>query len=142
MIRLILGCPDHLHVIPSGRVAGRVPILSDRLLPDLDFQLWQDPSANSDDSGPVTDPCNSFKADKTLGRKSDMFDLSGIVTLVCRYVLQIGVFSFACWLQSDSTAKGQCQHYCLLFPAWSCAVKFHHCCLVLGSKSRDIRTVL
>ena len=39
------------------------------------------------DDGADADMCNSFKADKVLGRSSDLFDIRGIVTVQCRQVL-------------------------------------------------------
>jgi hypothetical protein len=60
-----------------------VPFVSERLQADLDFQLW-DGAAGVDDDGGGSDPCNTFKADKVLGRSSDLFDQHGIVTLLCR----------------------------------------------------------
>lgn len=54
----------------------------ERLLTDVEFKLWDDGSL--DESEAVPDLCNTFKADKATGRKSDMFDYSGIVTLLCR----------------------------------------------------------
>jgi hypothetical protein len=67
----------------AGQASGRQPILAERLLPDVEFQVWSS-SAGTDDSGAAADPCNTFKADKVLGRSSDLFDVSGIVTLLCR----------------------------------------------------------
>jgi hypothetical protein len=69
----------------AGRASGRVPFVTDRLQPDVDFRLW-DGAAVCDDSPAAADPCNTFKADKVLGRSSDIFDQSGIITLLCRWV--------------------------------------------------------
>lgn len=51
-----------------------------------------DAATSSAGDGAVTDeleadPCNTFKADQVLGRKSEMFDQNGIVTILCRYDL-------------------------------------------------------
>jgi hypothetical protein len=68
----------------TGRASGRVPFVTDRLQPDVDFRLWDSAAAREDDNSAAADPCNTFKADKVLGRSSDMFDQSGIITLLCR----------------------------------------------------------
>lgn len=56
----------------------------ERLQPDVAFKLWDSDVGCGDDGSLASDPCNTFKADKVLGRASELFDQSGIVTLLCR----------------------------------------------------------
>lgn len=82
---MLQGCTafsTHVLMLCTGSASGRSPILVERLRPDLEFQQWDD--GRMDESEATPDLCNTFKADKALGRKSDMFDYSGIVTMLCR----------------------------------------------------------
>ncbi|WIA40653.1 hypothetical protein OEZ86_013989 [Tetradesmus obliquus] len=81
---LVDGLQKMRHFRKAGRASGRVPLLRERLLPDTDFMLW-DSAAGAEDDSAGSDSCNTFKADKVLGRSSDLFDQSGIVTLLCRH---------------------------------------------------------
>lgn len=72
----------------TGRSSGFLPPISMRLLPDSDFSTWEDEhdaaGDEADAASSSADPCHTFKADAPTGRRSEMFDKSGIVTLLCR----------------------------------------------------------
>lgn len=80
----------------AGRTSGRQPRLSNRLVPDSHFRQFDSAFNGGDDDRLAQDPCNTFKADRAVGRKSELFDLSGVLTLLCRLVYCSTETTFDC----------------------------------------------
>ncbi|KAF6262414.1 hypothetical protein COO60DRAFT_1624964 [Scenedesmus sp. NREL 46B-D3] len=70
-------------------------VLVDGLQKMRHFKNADSAAACEDDNSAAADPCNTFKADKVLGRSSDMFDQSGIITLLCRHGFLLAALNMA-----------------------------------------------
>lgn len=75
----------HNTHIQTGRARRGAPVYQHRLEQDSTFQSFEGGGQHAEDDDAHASACNDFKADKVLGKKVDLFDINGIVTLQCRW---------------------------------------------------------
>jgi hypothetical protein len=69
------------------------------------FQQFEavDPMLQQGRGQPTSKACNSFDADKVAGRTSDVYDINGLVAMVCRWALV--ATRLHVWLVVNTTPK-------------------------------------
>lgn len=88
MLLMLHACPALYTAMPdhsacAGSASRSLPRLSERLSPATEFKEWEEQTGYTG-SAAEQEVYNVFRADTGTQRKSQLFDINGVVTVLCR----------------------------------------------------------